>query len=341
MTDLNDREREIVDEAIAAFQQATRFVVEKATEWPGGERQNKSIRLKAGNRTVEYRVNVRAVITDAVVGRIAHHIKDEPGKWLITTRHVSQSFAKKLRDLDIQFIDTAGNAYINEPPTFIFIQGNKPQRQFLSVAEAGSLGRAGLCVVFALLSEPDLLNATYRDIARRANVALGTLAGVIKDLRRQGFIVEMAGEGRRLTKKKILFDKWTTAYAEILRPKRLIGRFTADRLDFWQDLNLLSYGGQWGGEVAAVKMTRHLKPEIVTIYTHRPVNDLVLALKLRRDDHGNVELRDRFWEFGPKEKGRDLVRPLLVYADLLATGDARNIETAKMIYNDYLQRHFE
>ena len=32
-------------------------------------------------------------------------------------------------------------------------------------------------------------------------------------------------------------------------------------------------------------------------------------------------------------KYEDLVHPILIYADLLATGNERNIETAKMIYD--------
>jgi len=55
-----------------------------------------------------------------------------------------------------------------------------------------------------------------------------------------------------------------------------------------------------------------------------------------------VELRKRFWNFpAESDPGRgDLVPPLLVYADLLATGDARCIETAKMIYENHIARLF-
>ncbi len=36
----------------------------------------------------------------------------------------------------------------------------------------------------------------------------------------------------------------------------------------------------------------------------------------------------------------DMVNPILIYADLIATGDQRNIETAKVIYDQYLIRYF-
>ena len=70
----------------------------------------------------------------------------------------------------------------------------------------------------------------------------------------------------------------------------------------------------------------------------RPVNNLIIDLKLRQDRNGDIELREKFWEFDTEGTDRAVVPPLLVYADLLATGDTRNIETAKVIYSDYLQR---
>ena len=53
-----------------------------------------------------------------------------------------------------------------------------------------------------------------------------------------------------------------------------------------------------------------------------------------------VEVRKRFWNFPGEALHPDLVPPLLVYADLLATGDARCIDTAKLVYDSYVARLF-
>jgi hypothetical protein len=53
-----------------------------------------------------------------------------------------------------------------------------------------------------------------------------------------------------------------------------------------------------------------------------------------------VEVHRRFWNFPGEPEHDNLVPPLLVYADLLATGDARCIETAKMIYETHVARLF-
>jgi hypothetical protein len=49
---------------------------------------------------------------------------------------------------------------------------------------------------------------------------------------------------------------------------------------------------------------------------------------------------EAFWpaEIGVDEPG--LAPTPLIYADLLAAGDARSIETAKLVYDDYLARRF-
>ena len=47
-----------------------------------------------------------------------------------------------------------------------------------------------------------------------------------------------------------------------------------------------------------------------------------------------IEIMRKFWRFEPDPKFPKLTHPILIYADLLATADARNIETARIIYDD-------
>jgi len=63
---------------------------------------------------------------------------------------------------------------------------------------------------------------------------------------------------------------------------------------------------------------------------------LVLKNRLRKAEQGNVEILTPFWNFKYELADRDIVPPILVYADLMATGDQRNIETAEMIYEKYI-----
>ncbi|HTK83218.1 MAG TPA: type IV toxin-antitoxin system AbiEi family antitoxin [Bacteroidota bacterium] len=328
---------DLIREAMEAFTRNTDITMETKQERLPNERVDARLQMMVHGRPVDFLVEAKASVNDAAIGAMKHRFETERQKWILITRYVPALLAQKMKNLRVQFMDTAGNAYIEKP--LIYMTGNKLPPPLYRTPAEGILGRAGVRVIFALLCNDGLEKQTFRDIAQTANAALGTVAGVCRDLIKQGYMLETGREARKLVRKKELLDKWTTAYAEKLRYKNLIGRYAATRQDFWQEADLAPYNALWGGEVAANKMTRYLNPEIHTIYTHRGVNELVLGLKLRKDEAGNVELRERFWRFENNQTDKNLVPPLLVYADLLATANARNIETANLIYDEYLKRH--
>ena len=88
--------------------------------------------------------------------------------------------------------------------------------------------------------------------------------------------------------------------------------------------------------MAAARLTRHLRPATATFYTPAIVPAAILALRLRQDPQGNVELRRKFWTIDADEPG--LAPTLLVYADLLAIGDARCLEAAQMLRGPLVDR---
>ena len=95
------------------------------------------------------------------------------------------------KDLGLQFMDTAGNAYINEPGMFIQITGQRPEVDpWEKAATFKGFTPTGLKILYAFTCKPDLLNATFREIAKAANVGLGTVADIFADLRKQGLAVE-------------------------------------------------------------------------------------------------------------------------------------------------------
>jgi hypothetical protein len=58
--------------------------------------------------------------------------------------------------------------------------------------------------------------------------------------------------------------------------------------------------------------------------------------RIRKDPVGKIEIIKTFWEVGQKRPYPNLVHPILIFTDLHATGDPRNIETAEMIYEQEL-----
>lgn len=340
---LRIRHLEILDEALNAFRQETGLTAEKA--WLDVRipvrYADATIRLGDPARMVEYFAKIKQTLTNLTVGTLTPHLERPPGKWLVVTRYVPAYLAKKMKALNMQFIDTVGNAFINDPPLFIFMHGNRATRTTLPHLEEVAWGVAGVKVVFALLCMKELEDATYREIAETVQVALGTVAHALRGLARQGYLLNLGLRGRKLVKRRELLERWITAYAEKLRNRNLIGRFTTNRENPWEDVDVTNYRAFWGGEVAAHKLTHFMKPDTITIYARKPIENLLVDLRLRKDGAGKIELREQFWNFPALGPIKDVAPLVLVYADLLATADARNVETAKMIYDDYLKRHFE
>ncbi len=301
------------------------------------------LNLNANGLKKQFVGEVKGRINTPALGAIIHRLRQFHPKGILVTDYVNPNMAERLKEEKIPFIDAAGNVYLNEPPIFIYVKGNRPQEKFQKEKLRRAFQPTGLKILFAFFCKPHLLNAPYRDIAKEANVALGTVGWVFTDLREMGFLRDMGKHGRKLLHKEKLLEIWAMIYPERLRPKLKLGRFTAPNQDWYKNTQLNKYGGYWGGEVGAAKITKYLKPALATIYIkaklenlflNNGVKNLLLENKLRKDPKGEIELLEIFWGFELKEK--DTVPPFLIYADLLATGDARNLETAKMIFENEL-----
>jgi hypothetical protein len=298
-----------------------------------------NMQIEQGTTRLAVHVEVVGAVREVHAAQLANRFGETGIPGLLITRHVPLTMAKKMRRLNVQFVDTVGNVYINIPPIHVFICGNKPTDQRKTQAEKGIFTKGGVKVVFALLCEPQLKDATYRQIAEDAAVAIGTVDTVMKRLQYHRFLIDLGTRGRRLERKQELLDRWVVAYAEQLRPKQLMGTYRPAREVDWINEEGLGEGAFWGGETAAAKLTHYLKPLITTLYTRRPVKSLYLKYKLIADPKGLVELREIFWNFRLDPPIPHVVPPLLIYADLMAHADPRNVETARIIYDDYLERH--
>lgn len=273
-----------------------------------------------------------------ILERLTALQENHPYPFLLVTGLATGTVAEQLKALKINFIDTAGNAYIDLPGFFVLVTGKKKPTVTHGTRVDRLFKPAGLRVLFTLFCKDELLACPYREIAAGTGVALGTVDWVFKDMKRLGHLVETGTGKRLLTQRKDLLEKWVAAYTGQLRPKLLIDRYEARDPFWWQNTVLPEGIAQWGGETAGALLTNYLKPAITTIYTKEPIPHFIVQHQLKKAPNGNVELRKRFWKFETLEERRNTVPPLLVYADLMATAEGRNLETAKMIYEEHLAR---
>lgn len=256
---------------------------------------------------------------------------------LLVTHYVTPPQTEKLRQANIQFVDAAGNAFLNQPPLYVFVTGKRPPVSPVPNKTTRAFTTAGVKVVFALLSCKPLLTAPYREIAATASVSLGAISQVLEDLKQTGYLLDHGAKGRLWQKRAELIRRWSEAYTERLRPKLLLGRFRANQPDWWKEVQLNELQACWSGEVAAAKLTKYLKPQIKTLYAPGKLPKLQVQFGFHPDREGDVGLLKKFWTFEAVPAHPDIAPALLVYADLVASGDERNLETAQLFYNRYLE----
>lgn len=321
-------ERSLVAAAVAALND---LGVEAAAETETNPAVDAVVTLHAHGKPLRYRAEVKQRLTPSVIGSLTLTF---PEGSLLITDYVTPPIADELRRRGIQFVDAAGNAFLNRRSLFVFVTGRRPRALHAPPKTLRVFRPSGLKVTFALLSVTELVSAPQRAIARAAGVSLGSVAPVLEGLRELGFIAEIRGT-RHIMNRERLLQQWTEAYARLLEPSLELGRFSAASSDWWQHANLTLYGAQWGGETAAALLHRHLTPERSLIYAETTPASMLSRYRLKADRDGRVILRRRFWNDVPSPR-EDIVPPLLVYADLVAEGDARSLDAAKQIRDVYL-----
>jgi hypothetical protein len=332
-------EHRILHAAGQAFTQTT-GISAKIRPTPTGHNRGADamVDFLVGRRKHRFRAEVKTVDRFATPALIQAQGRKWPEPPLLVAPFITREVAERCRQLHLPFIDTAGNAYLEGPGLFIYIVG-RPRPAERREGKFRALNPAGLQIAFALACRPALLQTTYREIAARAGVALGTVGPVLKDLETRGYVRFRKGLDRKLVDPQRMIEEWATHYPVTLRPKLNPLRFQADAERLHQT-DLARQNAYWGGEPAAEKLTRYLKPAQFTIYAREPIARLVAAARMRADVTGNVELLDAFWHFEADRDFPDVVPPLLAYADLLATHDGRNAEAARMIYEQRIAPGF-
>lgn len=295
------------------------------------------LNITLDHQPLEFAVETKRHLTSAkaYLALEPYHAKNIPA--LLATDYANPKLAEQLKNQGSNFIDAAGNAYINQPPLFIYIIGNKPETPLSTATANRAFQPAGLKLLFALLCKPELVNANYRELSQTAGISLGAVGPIMNDLQAQTYLVQDTNGHRQLRNTAELLNSWVVAYAEKLRPKLIIGQYQALHENWWENVDLGKFNACWSGEIAADQLTRYLKPASASLYTRDKPNRLILmnSLKASPPDQANVEIMEQFWHF-QNEDTPTLAPPLLVYADLIATANSRNLEAAKLIHDNYL-----
>jgi hypothetical protein len=255
---------------------------------------------------------------------------------LFVGEYIAKDVAESLIANDINFLDVAGNCYINTDHLKIIIEGRK-QKKPQNINQARAFQEAGLKLILLLISQENALELSYRALAEKAGIALGSVSQIMKELEESNFILK-TNDQRIIKNREELIERWVLAYNEVLKPRLLRKTYKAINLEELRNTvnNAKDNVIFFGGEPAAAKMTHYLKPLDYIIYSNQELNQLGRKLKLIPDQEGNIKVYNTCWSENLFNKYPHIAPPLVVYADLIGSGNNRNIETAKMILENEL-----
>lgn len=282
---------------------------------------------------------------------------------LLLSEHVTAGAGEFLRGEGISYLDASGNCFLKSGYLLLFIEGQRPKSRSQSKSSHSKISSdperkaksirafnpSGLKLIFALLVREDVVNWPYRDLAGLVDISRGTVGYVMRDLKELGFVEERKKK-RHLRKREDLIDRWATGYTERLRSKLSRGRFqflSERKSSDWESQLSNLQSTEWGGEPGADMLTGNFHPKLHTLYTREETSEVCRKLKVAPDPEGSLEILEMFWEpvmLQGKENSEDRIAhvpPLLIYADLIASADARARRIAKKIWNRYLLKNNE
>lgn len=341
---LNPAESATLNQALTALnEEAGLDLMEGSTLSQEAQTSNRAdVLLETPKQT--FAIEVKRHIGHAHLGAIIQQVKTLKPHGLLVADYINPNIAKRLKEHDIQYLDTCGNCYLNVPPLFIHVSGHKPATH--PKRETNSTFKiTGLKLIYGLLSNGELVNASYREISQQTGVALGAIGSVLSGLQDAGYVINKGKSHKRvLVKRRKLLDRWVESYPEKLKPKLLMGEFISANVTWWNTFELTRFGAYWSGEVGAAKYTQYLKPQEATVYLPEASgNELFAAAKLKKAsaqnerETGKVHIYRPFWPDSltthTPNPHPDTVHPILIYADLIASQDSRNLEAARMLYD--------
>ncbi len=111
-------EAEILKTAIAAFRKATGVPVhfQRRKRQRHGHRADVELRFTFPKGERRFDAEVKPALLLQTLGQAIAQMKRLPEKALLVTRYVNPNMAERLKQMDIPFLDTLGNAYLNAPP---------------------------------------------------------------------------------------------------------------------------------------------------------------------------------------------------------------------------------
>lgn len=283
-------------------------------------------------------------LTNAIISTASRLTAGDGAKLLVLAPYISRPTGERLAEAGVNFLDEAGNMNIQAGPNYhtLVLGRQEPKRP----SEARAASPATVQVLFALIAKPESANWAVRKLAQFAGVGKTAVAEVRERLVREGMMQRVRTGGFRVGNTKELEERCLTGYSQILRPRRLIGRFRGLERDPAKQLRALSTafeksGVRWAttGAPAAYELQRFYRGEELPLFVSAETHDLQRSARILSDQNGPIVLLRPVGElsFWRTDQDTPVAHPWLIYAELMNNSDPRAIEAGEELRREFLK----
>lgn len=246
---------------------------------------------------------------------------------VVVLPHVPAELGRALCAAGVPHLDASGNAWLHGRGLLVLVEGRPPAEDLRRATPP--LRGGGFQLLGVLLSDPAGPKLSYRALAERAGVSLGTVAHALTTMKSDGALGIAADGAFVFRDRRTLVGRYDQGWAAYLRPALSLGRArpmgnlgVASVADGVTRLDGALLGGAW----AAHRLLHYDTGEgALTVHTPASWTDTLRTLRLAPDPSGPVHLvaRSHPGEAGPRDDdGRPCAHRLLVRAEVLAVGGA-------------------
>lgn len=335
--------------------------VRRKADGPGDREYEAVLELRVAGKAHRFLVELKRTVR--LNYPLIEHLLGAAGRgrarrWILFTPFVTPPMAAHLRKRGVNYADLNGNCHlVIDRDHIAMVEGRRPARR---LEDDRTVGQVAQKVFFALLARERLLQRPVREIADSAGVGKTQAAVVLRRLKEDG-IVGQSGGMAKILRPAALLERWVAGYADILRPRLLIGHYRAEEHDpaeledriektlrgDWLEPAIrqadrhapggVGFRWAWGGAAAAYRLTGHFRSEGTILHLSHARPDMVKRLRVLPARSGPLTLLRVPGPVafdGPKP---NTAHPLLVYAELLAAIEDRSREAALEIRESFLK----
>jgi hypothetical protein len=262
------------------------------------------------------------------------------GHWILFAPYVPSKIGQHLAEHNLSYADTVGNCHIELATgrgLLGHIEGKRPTRD-VTTKSAGRVPSHQL--VFAVLAQPALLRQPIRQIAVAAGIGKTAAADQLLRLERQGLIDRKRSV---IVDRRALLDRWLSAYAEVVRPAWLVGRYRPQTRDPEAVERMVEAAWSkrswaYGGTAAAWKMNKFYRGDETILHVDAVPEEALRQLRVVPDrSAGPLTILRTPGTVAYEGTARRLAHPLLVYTEMMASPDPRAREAAAEIRERFLE----